>query len=63
MTNISAANLNRDMIVHLDLNPGMTLCDLGSGVGLTSCTFAKFGCYVTGFEIQEKSTEIAKFFA
>jgi cyclopropane fatty-acyl-phospholipid synthase-like methyltransferase len=48
------------MIDLLKLKPGMTVCDLGSGCGLTGNTFAKFGCKVTGFEPGKKSVQIAK---
>ena len=44
----------------LDLKPSMSIADLGSGVGLTACTFAKFGCNVSGFEVHAKSCEIVK---
>jgi len=51
------------MIDLLKLEPGMSICDLGSGVGLTGNTFAKFGCKVTGFEPGRKAVEIAKQYA
>jgi len=38
----------------------MSICDLGIGVGVTANTFAKFGCYCTGFEPERKALEIAK---
>jgi len=51
------------MIDLLMLEPGMSVCDIGSGVGLTGNTFAKFGCKVTGFDPGKKSVEIAKQYA
>ena len=41
----------------------MSVCDLGSGCGLTGNTFAKFGCTVVGFEPGKKSVDIAKEYA
>ena len=37
----------------LELQPGMTIADLGSGCGITANTFSVFGCSnVMGFEVR-----------
>jgi 2-polyprenyl-3-methyl-5-hydroxy-6-metoxy-1,4-benzoquinol methylase len=51
------------MLEMLELKPGMKICDLGSGCGLTGNTFAKFGCTVLGFEPGKRSVEIANKYA
>jgi protein-L-isoaspartate O-methyltransferase len=58
--NLSQASLNIDMIGFLDLKPGETVCDFGSGCGLTANTFAKFGCKVKGFEVSAEAVKIAR---
>ena len=45
----------------LELQPGMTITDLGSGCGITTIAFSVFGCAsVLGFEIHEYSCEVAR---
>lgn len=52
-SNLSQASLNRDMLQMLEVNPGMTVADLGSGCGITANTFAVFGASkVVGFEVK-----------
>ena len=51
------------MIDLLELQPEMTIAELGSGCGLTAITFAKFGAYVKGYEIIEKSCDISRKYA
>ena len=52
-SNLSQASLNRDMLRMLELSPGMTVADLGSGCGITANTFAVFGASrVVGLEVR-----------
>ncbi|CAD7953735.1 unnamed protein product [Amoebophrya sp. A25] len=62
-SNLSQASLNRQMLEMLELAPGQTIADLGSGCGITANAFAAFGCVVDGFEFHKKSTEISNQFA
>jgi protein-L-isoaspartate O-methyltransferase len=48
------------MLQMLELQPGMTIADLGSGCGITAIAFSVFGCAsVLGFEVHEYSCEVA----
>ena len=60
-SNLSQASLNRDMLRMLDLEPGMTVADLGSGCGITANTFAVFGASkVIGYEFHPFSCDVAR---
>ena len=60
-SNLSQGPLNRRMLQMLELLPGMTIADLGSGCGITAIAFSVFGCAsVLGFEIHEYSCEVAR---
>jgi protein-L-isoaspartate O-methyltransferase len=55
-SNLSQGPLNKRMLQMLELQPGMTIADLGSGCGITAIAFSVFGCAsVLGFEIHEYS--------
>ena len=59
-SNLSQGPLNKRMLQMLELQPGMTLADLGSGCGITAIAFSVFGCAsVLGFEVHEYSCEVA----
>jgi protein-L-isoaspartate O-methyltransferase len=60
-SNLSQGPLNKQMLQMLELQPGMTIADLGSGCGITAIAFSVFGCSsVLGFEIHEYSCEVAR---
>lgn len=62
-SNLSQASLNRDMVRMLELEPGHSIGDLGSGCGITANSFALYGCRVVGFEFHKKSTQVAQKYA
>mmetsp|Transcript_111527 Transcript_111527/g.240366 ORF Transcript_111527/g.240366 Transcript_111527/m.240366 type:complete len:82 (+) Transcript_111527:125-370(+) len=47
------------MLEMLELRSGLSVADLGSGVGLTGNAMAAFGCTVSGFEYLKASVAIA----
>jgi 2-polyprenyl-3-methyl-5-hydroxy-6-metoxy-1,4-benzoquinol methylase len=51
------------MLEMLKPMPGMSVCDFGSGCGLTSNALAKFGCIVTGYEPKDRCLKIARKFS
>ena len=60
-SNLSQASLNRDMLRMLELEPGMTIADLGSGCGITANSFAVFGASkVVGYEFHALSCDVAR---
>ena len=60
-SNLSQGPLNKRMLQMLELQPGMTIADLGSGCGITAIAFSVFGCAsVLGFEVHEYSCEVAR---
>ena len=45
------------------IRQGFIVLDLGSGCGLTANTFAKFWCWVEGYEPNKRAIVIAKKYA
>lgn len=39
---------------------GKKVLEVGCGIGITACSFAQYGAYVTAIDISEKSLELAK---